>query len=551
MFETNNYQASLQEVLQTTQDEAIRLNESLEDIIYATHQTTNTLRTNVAFARDENYFCVNRTETRMISNLLDLEIAQTLTMNYILMNPEARLPQTLIDMLKKKPEELNENEKEHTRALRNYLIAGLSNTKSLKPDTIKITAVNITKRAANTIKLLKTLPEEEESIWYNGFNNYPVIIKRRKDIEMKLQQHRFDENYVISIKGSEGDLQIICYTNTWNWLKHRQLVSSIAEVDSEKFENKDDLKEILRGYGDTTQNTTLFAENIKKILNNNDISERLKQTVFKNLLKQIAQNEKNKANRDIINIKEKIREYEEYLERSYRNLETYEKNNLFAESKTQKVEESLNLFWEFITKCKEIKNTRISNNEIKLYIDSPIVYFDEVFAKKFEEKLKDTKTNDTLSFNFNNNGYLVNGFLELFHKIFITQELTMLTSTEIKIKFDSETISWGAGYVSTENRTYLGQPHLTEYNCFGNNKTQILKAFKEYDFVTVLGIMLTSTKNFNLTDSAVFSRFLNNLRAQDYDKPSFLEETTGKLYSFKDIVLEVKKKKEEQILEAV
>lgn len=61
----------------------------------------------------------------------------------------------------------------------------------------------------------------------------------------------------------------------------------------------------------------------------------------------------------------------------------------------------------------------------------------------------------------------------------------------------------------------IANPHLYHYSCLGNNERFINEAIRKRDYVGAIEQCVAANKNWNILDSAVSNRFVDDLRAKD------------------------------------
>lgn len=88
-------------------------------------------------------------------------------------------------------------------------------------------------------------------------------------------------------------------------------------------------------------------------------------------------------------------------------------------------------------------------------------------------------------------------------EIFVEQKYLLYFATTIKINLTS--LANGVDAVSARSIRGTGNPHLTEYHCFGGHVSYICKALADLDLQGALVNILASLSNVNFLDSTVMS----------------------------------------------
>ena len=242
--------------------------------------------------------------------------------------------------------------------------------------------------------------------------------------------------------------------------------------------------------------------------------------------------------RDISRIKDNIADHENSVERLYNQLEEslIEKLGLELKPKldTDAVVEILN----YMESCphvvgfKTIKSSNYDGNYdmLRLELHTPItLYESEPLEKMLEYRLSDCDP-------WSDKAKLYKAF----KRIFIDEELTMYCQTFVKIDLAKCTMdaSFSSTGVSVSGFNRLYQPHLSRFNCWGENKNNITKALSEGDLVAAINLMIIAAQNINFTDSAVFNNWTSELCNNSYllRIKSLKSKADGNMWSIQDVI---------------
>lgn len=130
--------------------------------------------------------------------------------------------------------------------------------------------------------------------------------------------------------------------------------------------------------------------------------------------------------------------------------------------------------------------------------------------------------------------------VKAFKRIFVDEEFIMFCDTKVII--DIINCKFTARYSSNDSSInsyeYMIQPHLTLYNCWGENESAILKALVDGDFLGALNNILIATQNINFTDSAVLTRWIDTIEycSSLLKSKTCLSKVDGKYWSIEDII---------------
>lgn len=117
-------------------------------------------------------------------------------------------------------------------------------------------------------------------------------------------------------------------------------------------------------------------------------------------------------------------------------------------------------------------------------------------------------------------------------EIFIEQKYLLYFDTTIKINLTS--LANGVDAITARSIHGTGNPHLTEYHCFGGHVSYICKALADLDLQGALVNILASLSNVNFLDSTVMSA----LRAMLLDNASSfkVKAISGEEYTMKTLM---------------
>ena len=127
-----------------------------------------------------------------------------------------------------------------------------------------------------------------------------------------------------------------------------------------------------------------------------------------------------------------------------------------------------------------------------------------------------------------------------FRRIFVEEELQMLCQTYVKLDLVNANIDAGTSSLNLSTYDYerMPQPHLTRFNCWGDNLNPIKEAIREGDICGAINDMVIAAQNINFTDSTVLNRFIELIAQESriYELKTCLSKADGQLWSIKDVV---------------
>lgn len=370
-------------------------------------------------------------------------------------------------------------------------------------------------------------------------NNERFTYRRLKDLELTLIENRFDNTLVYEVMDISNLRKMICIlTNKHSWKKVRTTVSKVFELYpeilvediDEEYRNK--IKALFESLGETTNTNTTWQETVLSILKDESRTKQKQKAALEQLLEYSKQEEINNIKREINRCKDRINNYFSDIEQANTQMRKYE-GRLLRMEQDPELKGNIQEAMEYANKSKLITDFKIEprNKTIQFKVDAPIRYFDPEYAKALFKNLVDNGTYKR------HNDLKV--FKEMFSKLFLEDKYTLYCTTLVQmILYTSEDTPLTYRLEqrgNTSEMTYIGQPHLDGYNCLGNNKIEAKKACNEFDMLGLMTVLTTSAQNFNLTDSAVFGHFKEQIMYYTPSKKTIRDNETGEWYSFDDL----------------
>ena len=127
---------------------------------------------------------------------------------------------------------------------------------------------------------------------------------------------------------------------------------------------------------------------------------------------------------------------------------------------------------------------------------------------------------------------LIKSYKAALKEIFVEQKYLLHFATTIKISLTS--LVNGVDAITAQSINGTGNPHLTEYHCFGGHVSYICKALADLDLQGALVNILASLSNVNFLDSTVMSA----LRSKLLDNASRfkIKAISGEEYTMKTLM---------------
>lgn len=139
--------------------------------------------------------------------------------------------------------------------------------------------------------------------------------------------------------------------------------------------------------------------------------------------------------------------------------------------------------------------------------------------------------------------------LKAFRKIFVEEEYTMWTQTWVALDMADHDMYAKSQYTGKTDIDYtlIPQPHLTIYNCWGDNAGMIRKALSDSEFLGAINNILIATQNINFTDYTVLENFIRKIYQSEHIRtlPSLLCKADNSWYSMQDIINKIEEEENE------
>lgn len=156
---------------------------------------------------------------------------------------------------------------------------------------------------------------------------------------------------------------------------------------------------------------------------------------------------------------------------------------------------------EMVTKMKPMKDFELQGNVVYLTLVSELEYYDP--------ELLD------ITLSRNSNTYDDDMTNQFFRDVFIEEKYKYFVGQKYPFRLDEQNFALPQQIqynLDPEQLHCLYNPHIEYYHCYGNNEPQIIQAHREKDLMGYANALVSSLKNVNFADGAVFSRWYRNIR---------------------------------------
>ena len=379
--------------------------------------------------------------------------------------------------------------------------------------TISIPIVLVTRNINTTFEELNS----EE----NGDVLAPLtILKTNKmnGLAVGLTQNRFHKIFVAFNK--DANVLSIVTNQRITYATYRKILAILPALVAPPAESALMLTAILKSFANTTAEETfdLLSKQYDLKLLYKEIEDGALEKTLQNIQRAMTSTITRRINDLNNNIESAITN----LKRNYNDLHTQQ---LAYNNITETFTEQYRSLKEFCSHNKAITSFRISQDSItQLIIDTmvPIANYNLDEARSVL-----TRTNTALCRAEDSPAYR-----EALKEIFIEQNYLLYFATTIKINLTS--LSNGVDAITAQSIRGAGNPHLTEYHCFGGHVSHICKAMASMDLQGVLINVLASLSNINFLDSTVMSALRSILL--NHASSFKVKATSGEEYTMRTLM---------------
>ena len=232
----------------------------------------------------------------------------------------------------------------------------------------------------------------------------------------------------------------------------------------------------------------------------------------------------------IASTEDTIQDYEDRVEANYKKLQELNTLLLGYLETPKATMETVQEILDYISKHRYIKSMTARKDDyygrdyLRFIIDAPItIYETEPLRRTMKATVSDASERTKLIY-------------KAFNRIFLKEEYQMICESIVDI--DPINHNFQARNDSSVETTKMYHPHLTSFNCWGDNRNIINKDLSQNNLIGALNGILIATQNINFTDSAVFNRWINSLREspQYLSRPTVLDKQTGELKTLQEII---------------
>lgn len=354
----------------------------------------------------------------------------------------------------------------------------LSNT------AITIPIVLVTKNINTTFEALNS--EENDDVLTPLAT---LKINKMNGLAVGLTQNRFHKIFVAFNK--DANILSIVTNQHISYGTYRKILAILPALVAPPTESAPMLTAVLKSFANPTAEETFDL-----LLKQYDLKLLYKEAedgALERMLQSIQRTIASTTARRINDINNNIENTISNLKRHYNDLHTQQ---LAYNNMTEVFEEQYRSLKEFCSHNKMITSIRISaDNSTQLLVDTlvPVTNYNLDEARSVLDRADTAicKGGDRPAYK------------AALKEIFVEQKYLLYFATTIRINLTS--LANGVDAISARSIHGTGNPHLTEYHCFGGHVSYICKALADLDLQGALVNILASLSNVNFLDSTVMS----------------------------------------------
>ena len=310
----------------------------------------------------------------------------------------------------------------------------------------------------------------------------------------------------------EADNSYHIFTSEYDWDLGRRIVSIIPLLYPDII-LPEEVKEILKALGgnDYVKYVTLYNNYIAKL----GIREAKMKKALEKLSENMTAKQRRNLEENISSMKYDIDNYIKSISTSYNRLREYQMTltGLLAQNTNTDLVEFVN----YINRHKIVELVDIRDTSLILKASTTFRYFDEVLLNKI---MNNSRTD------IGSDKYLK----ALFKAVFIDKTIKLHIQCYFKLNLSNRVVS---RYTDRSvEATYYNQPHIYNFDCWGNNQAHIIKALNEHQYIAALEQSLAAIMNINFADSTVLGYFVREVSDVRRNTPA-LELQDGTRITFK------------------
>ena len=176
-----------------------------------------------------------------------------------------------------------------------------------------------------------------------------------------------------------------------------------------------------------------------------------------------------------------------------------------------------------------ITGLKAENGTIQIAYKTPLVFFEPDALQRYFDSARPNVVNEA-----------PNWVQQLLKDIFLNKTKQLLIETGAKICIERPNIEY-KDPASIRTDVYalsefsgIPNPHHHYYNCWGDNKPNIIRALTEHDYVLAITQVFAAMGGLNLTDTAVVEKFIQRELREYKETPCIKDVATGEIITMKE-----------------
>lgn len=333
-------------------------------------------------------------------------------------------------------------------------------------------------------------------------------VERMTAVEQYFNSQRRLRSLVFHNKTTNSSLVVI---ERDNFAKHHLILSAFSVLLPALFKDKP-LNDWERKFLTTLtyRNDVGFTEAVRNWLEDNDWRNKLLEKQLIGFASGRITTQKRTLENEIERIDSNINRTESSLSDLYKERE--KKTLVLLGLATKEEDKSGEELVDFFKSNKELNLCSADGSRLVFEVKTALANYD---PDAFEAYVKNK--NSELYKDYNYWSFPVDDGLALMKAIFDTNDLRVMMKGKFILDFGYFDFDINRSYSPFLNNT-VANPHLTDYNCPGNNRRLIMDAVRNYDYIMAVTYCISVTSNLNFAEPHNVSNFMRHLFADAKDR---------------------------------
>lgn len=283
----------------------------------------------------------------------------------------------------------------------------------------------------------------------------------------------------------------------------------------------------------TDRDDTRFVSIVKDWLADNSWKNKILAKQLKNFVSNRVENQKRSIIREIDTIDRDIEQTECNLTDLYRRREN--KTTMLLGIETRVGEDNDEELIDYFKSNKDINLVSATDSRLVFEVKTSLTNYDPEAFDAYTRSHHSELYKDWNYYEFSGDEGRA-----LMKAIFDTNKMQVMMRGKFILDFDHQFFDINRSYSPFLDNT-VANPHLTDYNCPGNNGKLIRDAIRSYDYVMAIAYCISVTGNLNFGEPHNVSNFMRHLFGEARNKKCIVNTETGEMVTVREAIEYLKK----------